>query len=888
VTRLSDLSGSLSTDIELSPYLTCYPLLSAGLFALAKTWPDLKAARSGCVLTHTLFLPIAEWRHSPNPQSYEHLFRIPVSDQEFQKYSEPLAVPDSRPYVKALQAPPSDLALEFVSKYFGEGLRPILWFGADDPESIMWSIIRALWPNLRSQFACCTLSLQPRSLQDRPFDLLFSPKSNSSRFHKIPRENVLDPQSMHKGSQQEEPWLIEWASEVFSLNEADSSFFALTNLSRNLGEEPTSIKKLFLAKELYARASSSATAALGLLDLVDSLSQQGSDTIGVKEPLLDLALSAISKVNSIGEAAEYYYLLDKRLARPLTDYVKDRVAEAISSRLSDLVSLNLETVLNATSRFLLNTPDDSHSAFVNGVIRGVARVADKSSGYVRSLCQYPEVAQFVLSKDPKVALGCLKAIQKSEAQESAIDDLIELLRLVDNEPDRDKLRDTLLPEVSRAGLASVADELLRDIAATRVQSALVDLTVSPVSFSNEEIRRVVEERLVRFFPKEVLDWAKGVTKWTDGVVLIVAECFKFDESGLDQLLNSFGDWSDRDLKVISAFIHRGSLTPLPFWLRRYADNNPKFIVDLLMLDNDRIQSGMAPFLESYVREVQHLRLSKWIGLTKRVDQLRSFNFSSKLFDCIMRDALVTYLEEDNAQQLWSAWEGTSIGKEWLNQISIHQLQALVSGRSTKSRAECERLWNWLLGVDSSLFARKPSPLPRIIESISVTRWNGWEGTITISWRRLIQRASKDCDNSTFISLCAQALAYSFAHNSYPLSELVVEVFHPVYQEVIQPNAGPETSVLFDILDWDKGKELRRQLVKSFMGANWPPGDLALAVRDEQLLRKVYKRVMRRSNGLQYVEQMIHDLRSRKPQNALALADVLEGFVRDPNFHEDWD
>src|SRR5262245_53670958 len=52
---LSDLSGPGGGD-QFDPYLTGYPLGSAGRYALACTWPAPEMGRPGCVWTHTLLL----------------------------------------------------------------------------------------------------------------------------------------------------------------------------------------------------------------------------------------------------------------------------------------------------------------------------------------------------------------------------------------------------------------------------------------------------------------------------------------------------------------------------------------------------------------------------------------------------------------------------------------------------------------------------------------------------------------------------------------------------------------------------------------------------------------------------------------------------------------
>src|SRR4051812_25317672 len=67
VTRLSDLSGSVASGWEFGNYITAYPVEGVPYFALARTWEDRNAARAGCVLTHTLLVPIEAWMVAPDP-----------------------------------------------------------------------------------------------------------------------------------------------------------------------------------------------------------------------------------------------------------------------------------------------------------------------------------------------------------------------------------------------------------------------------------------------------------------------------------------------------------------------------------------------------------------------------------------------------------------------------------------------------------------------------------------------------------------------------------------------------------------------------------------------------------------------------------------------------
>ncbi len=134
ITRLSDLSGSLSGAPEFVSYLTVYPLPSGAYFALGRTWPDPDAARAGVVLTHTLLVPAPMWATLAEPRILEGLFAFP-SSRSTSEYTSAIAIP-ARFTSESSGIDDSDqnALLSFVHRYFGEGKRPLVWFGQGRPE----------------------------------------------------------------------------------------------------------------------------------------------------------------------------------------------------------------------------------------------------------------------------------------------------------------------------------------------------------------------------------------------------------------------------------------------------------------------------------------------------------------------------------------------------------------------------------------------------------------------------------------------------------------------------------------------------------------------------------------------------------------------------------
>jgi len=117
VARLSDLSGTLSDSMAFESYITVYPLTSGTRYAIAQTWPDAKASRSGCVITHTLLIPMDAWRLVPRPMDFSGLFRCPVERGSDDEYASTLPWPSPSAEMGSKHSP-SPASFDFVQRYF--------------------------------------------------------------------------------------------------------------------------------------------------------------------------------------------------------------------------------------------------------------------------------------------------------------------------------------------------------------------------------------------------------------------------------------------------------------------------------------------------------------------------------------------------------------------------------------------------------------------------------------------------------------------------------------------------------------------------------------------------------------------------------------------------
>ena len=260
ITRLSDLSGTPLSGFVFKSYLSMYPLPSSRFYALALTRPDHSAARAGCVLTHTLLLEMEEWLTLPAPKEISSLFFETV------KVPDIVTVLDYTPgsslkYHQTYIASSEDE--DFVGRYFGEGIRPIIWFDTSDADEKLWAIVSGLWPALRRSFTACTLCLQPRTFQDRMFDVMFAPRASNSRFSRLSADHFIKSSTLVR-----EPWESDFAMQLFGGRFVDPESKLLTSA---LDVNPSSIRKIFLFQDLWKRSSEIPTAAIGAFDLLESM-----------------------------------------------------------------------------------------------------------------------------------------------------------------------------------------------------------------------------------------------------------------------------------------------------------------------------------------------------------------------------------------------------------------------------------------------------------------------------------------------------------------------------------------------------------------------------------------------------------------------------------------
>jgi hypothetical protein len=531
--------------------------------------------------------------------------------------------------------------------------------------------------------------------------------------------------------------------------------------------------------------------------------------------------------------------------------------------------------------------DAPGAAFVKGVLTGLARLASTAPSKLSMLRHFPNAAPFIIAREPVIAASYVRALERDGVGVEAIADLISWINALDEPNARNKLRETLLPELRDDEHATIIAALLKDIPHVNVPVTLDILYQSTRGFKPEGVRRVVEEYIAHTHPAAVRDWAQTSAWRSHGAASIIAASYQLNEHGLHELLSTRIEGARRQSQVVANFLRLVAPTQYPEWFQDEARQDPEFLRQLLGA-GAQTTTRVAREITRVLGEVQEIAVASALPLADQMEAFAKYQFYGRLVDCAMRNVVTSVVSGRISWETCLLWQQTTWAIAWFGDVPNWMLKSYLTRGSHYDSDAFTRAWHWLSSAPKSLYERRPSILPDLVEGfLSVPRPN-WEEAVTEDWAAVLRRSLDESPTRTYLAMYSQALKYAFSHRHYPLSRLVVATFYDVYRAATEETTTPETAELFGAFGWDKAKELRRELVECYYQSSWPPGDLALSVRDETLLRKVFRRVYRKWHGQKYVESMLADLSQRSDPVAKSLQGQLADLVRNPDFYEAWD
>lgn len=253
---LSDMSGP-SIVKGFNSYITGYPLKSANLYALSKTWYASEMKRPGCVWTHTLIIQDTDFYKISEPKNLLTLFRKPTLKRTWSEYETTLNVPAENNKSNFIiddlsETEISESTIEYILMSLYSFPEKPVFLPADNSnvyEHLILEFWNAQWPNLQCSFSFCTGSIYSRKLNGNVFDFQVIPINSLEQVKRDNKSGIF----LQINKLNEKTNLPNWVSVAFEVffNKRDEMFLQfMRKYTEDIKPNRTTFPKII---ELYKR-----------------------------------------------------------------------------------------------------------------------------------------------------------------------------------------------------------------------------------------------------------------------------------------------------------------------------------------------------------------------------------------------------------------------------------------------------------------------------------------------------------------------------------------------------------------------------------------------------------------------------------------------------------
>jgi len=836
--RLSDLSGYLPPGMHFGRYHTGFPC--GRYYAVACTWLDVTATRAGTVLTHTLLIPMSEALSLEDLWSLTPLHRRPQGAGDRPPYQEPLVLP-ALPEVQELVLSLEE-ATAAVVLLWGTEDRPILWVDERQPETVVRWLWQLLRPEQRQRFAFCTLALQPRTVEGRPFDFLgLPPAARGSFLERAGSEAWWDTGKLRH---ERMLGLAEqgWAQAIASRGASEVRRLERLCLASSLPlPAPKDLPVFWRFVELEAAAAERLPAARSRADLFERLWPGLAPTHPAADPILQVLLDRQS------DAA-----LEPRPLWELTDFLKRplvrgrrRSDAAFASRVDQVLEAELERrfaqVPTQTLQGLPELLDASGARGTDSLLRVIQRVLSTAPDAAQRLV--PQLLQVAESLSwPELLQAGLAALSPPGRQRA--------LEAVPSVAQREPLLQ--LVEQTAEHLGDFELLLVTGKLRGRELEALQRITRLLLAQGESALRRGLEPLRAKVEPSLILEWALGVSEpnwlaWYGAETGAQAA----ESLGLspEELVRRCGGTANgaRLLLVLATQLPR--VEPLEKALRQV----PVLALDVLVISlreewNSRTNNLTRVALEL----ISHEQL-----LAPELRQvLRSYSEQWRTRELLRRVGpqwLRAVHSASLSDEALADWLSVPLLRQWLRDTTRWQLrtEALVSEVGDLLPGLCRVLRYWLESQDAYDTAWVLPLLEGVLDEARSRNLDEASEDLAETLRRL----SRD---SAHGRVAAKVLAM-VSRTSVPSGwRLVEQVFPRIYAGALrdEPSLFGLMSAALTGKDWDKAKPLRRWLIETYVDRRWPPESFLRCLDgDVELFFKLAHRAARTRAGMAFLQRL---------------------------------
>lgn len=875
VIEQSDLSGHLPARVSIPSHLAAYPVPATEFYALARTWPDTDAPRSGCVITHTLLIPKDTWGTVLFPAAYLRLHKRPERDS-LDLFNREIQSPNNTMGYSQSTSLTSPEAYEFLAKVFSEGLRSVVWFDCEDADSLVIAFAGLLWPSLRNTLYAHTFSLHPQAKVKNNLQLHFAPRNAQSYFSRVPKQCHMSKRPARNRNEPEQEWILELSEDLRAGRPRESYLDGLKRYGHLLGSEPSAVRNLFALRDLAGRLPHTPMAAIGILDIIDSLEPLADHAVMEKQRALDAALTVALKADA-ASTLHCLSLVDARLRRPSFSIAGNEAKATLKDSARQVVSKEPQTLI---ATFGQSKPLEE-SSFWEGVIDGIRVAAEGRPHSIDTLGECPSLASFIVRAAPSVARVYLRSSPNGRAK--SISAVVQWIHHVERDEQRKDLRKELLSEAHDDASVPLLEELLRDVRNVDVGYTLGALFESTQGFAGASLRRVVSDFICQRFAEEAIQWGRhSRVLQANFVPELIAEAFTLSLDGLNRILKV--DWMTPDdrCEVWAAFVERAAKKQLPQWFVRRAAQDSAIIEPFAECDVWSARAMRA--LEAIVDQCEYVPLVRSNLFSAFVQKIAATDLSDRFIPKAVDSAIAEHISGNVDRDHMLDALNLAPCEKWCEQVPAARIQNLLS--SSPDRAAWRRAWDTLSTLPRPLFRRVACY--QVVADFTRSFRAYWTEDVAKAWSRIVILAQEELPFENALRLSMESTAFCLNNPRLPVGQVVYAAFPAVYEAVSAGRATHVTDEMFGYFDWDKAKKLRKDVIDAYLASCWPPEELALLGARCHVLRKIVHRLQRKWRGDQYIGKMVEGLKDQGSADASSVRTELSAIVNDPDFFEPWD
>jgi hypothetical protein len=843
VDRLSDISGSLRPGEMFDPYFTSYPLPSKKYYVVARTWQDLTAARAGCVITKSLIIDQGLWMSSENVFAFFDILIGMSSDSNIRV---------SKIHLKDTQVPivNSPYLDEVVEAIFINKRQPIVVFDSKEPLFTAVRILTVQWPALRNKFAVCTYALSQRTIEGRPFDLLFAPGNTRSKFSSWPGRFIEPSLSL---KEQKVTRLI--SASIFEsknptlLQPKDSIFF-----SEYIEMNDETFRLSLLWNDLTAklRVNNSSLAILGLLDIANILPEPAAVPLynSIRNKIID-AITIVPESLSTEDSLSFIISLLAKHKRKLLDRELFHLVRKCVNRISQKDTLGainfIQNYSHPTNRLF--------SSIYAGIADGISISFRSSEG--RRDIKYltnPEIGLKLISTSQEFA-----EIALYNYEQNLVDwiHFVQMILRVDNEDIKSRAVKNLTLCFSKNTQPELLDIILVGSTEKIFKGAINQFTLSNM-FSSEKLVDTILENSARLALIDyLLDllFYLGRQEFTEFLVcrLLFRQPKLFNKLLRDERLN---------IEIAASIINKV-----------YNDPGQEFI-DLIKNSKDEstylINSSVSEMLSSIA--TANILIYANIPLEEALTRLNALptdviNSANSYGINMLLAKLLKQLDPS-----FDAMLGKVLSK--LKKINVNYIyEAAIHHQNSRLRiiGNLEILLKPDLPFQNKLI-ENVDYISRLLEA-NLT--SDTSSIIEIGWTRILRHSSKHKESQKQAAVYMLKYAYNISKRDPTM--LIEASFPIIYKAFLKGKSIAAAFNYFLFQDWDRCRTLREELVETYLKKKWSKFGLLCVAHSTGILKEVVKIIHNRKDGKKILEEAISQGQQspRRNQMLKAIANLKE-------------